>query len=185
MGVPPNSQIIQLSGVFPSKNQPAIGVPPWPWKPPCFITGSLATREAPPEESTRHAGAEDGSLSKFRRETVKTRSWYKFAFRKQKVQCVCIYIYICICIHIYIYINICINMYICIRQRHFNIWVRARLRHPGEVAWNPSSIRIFQCMCKQIGLRMLKWPGGPRKTSRRYSKIPVRIFQTIFKNSQK
>ena len=38
-----------------------------------------------------------------------------------------------------------------------------RDRDAPEVVWKTSSIRIFTCMCKQIGFRMFKWPGGPRE----------------------
>ena len=34
IGLPPNHPF--LDGIFPNKNHPAIGVPPWLWKPPCW-----------------------------------------------------------------------------------------------------------------------------------------------------
>ena len=44
-GYPP---IIQFNGIFPQKDHPAIGVPPWPWKAPCCYRCSATTEPLEP-----------------------------------------------------------------------------------------------------------------------------------------
>ena len=70
------------------------------------------------------------------------------------------------------------------------MWRAGKTIGAPEVVWNTSSIRIFQCMCREIEFRMFQWPGGSRKTFpwatrylHRWSPQTARILQIQCSNN--